>query len=78
MNWILFISLYSKELKWILQNGVFGEAKKCDLKMLAEGIGEVVTSDMKIMDFKPLILDSKAYEKEFMEGVLETIVYNRI
>ncbi|GBM16502.1 hypothetical protein AVEN_148889-1 [Araneus ventricosus] len=55
---------------------VAGE-RKCDLKILAEELGETVNDSHKLKDFKKIILASKEYGEESAKEWMNTIINER-
>ncbi|GBM68532.1 Cytochrome P450 4c3 [Araneus ventricosus] len=53
-------------------------ARKCDLKILAEELGETVNDMHKMKDLKKMILASKEYDEESAKEWLNTIINERI
>ncbi|GBM83020.1 hypothetical protein AVEN_172727-1 [Araneus ventricosus] len=56
---------------------VFAGARKCNLKILAEELGEKVDDSHKLKDLKKMILASKEYDKEYAKEWLNTIMNER-
>ncbi|GBN28181.1 hypothetical protein AVEN_196870-1 [Araneus ventricosus] len=56
---------------------IFAGAGKCDLKILAEELGETVDDSHKLKDLKRMILESKEYDEECAEKWLNTIINER-
>ena len=56
---------------------IFANARKCDLKVLAEELGEEINDRHKISDLKKIILASKEYDEECVKDWLKTIVDER-
>ncbi|GBO29842.1 hypothetical protein AVEN_132873-1 [Araneus ventricosus] len=56
---------------------IFAGARKCDLKILAEELGETVNDSHKLKDLKKMILASKEYDEESAKEWLNTIVNER-
>ncbi|GBM52427.1 hypothetical protein AVEN_21845-1 [Araneus ventricosus] len=54
-----------------------GKARKEDLIILARELGEEVTSDLKIIDLRNLIVASTNYEMEFVKELLNTVISQR-
>ncbi|GFX29100.1 hypothetical protein TNCV_2072511 [Trichonephila clavipes] len=59
---------------------MFRGARKEDLILIADELGEEITPEMKVLDLKNLILNSEKYKnnKEFMDDYLDSIISNRI
>ncbi|GBM61465.1 hypothetical protein AVEN_96574-1 [Araneus ventricosus] len=57
---------------------IFAGARKCDLKLLAEELGETVNDSHKLKDLKKMILASKEYDEESAKEWLNTIINERI
>ncbi|GFV61973.1 hypothetical protein TNCV_4107761 [Trichonephila clavipes] len=55
-----------------------GKAKKQDLVLLAEVLGQKVSDKITIIDLKNIIIDSKDYEEEFVEAYLSVISEERV
>ncbi|GBM46714.1 hypothetical protein AVEN_79794-1 [Araneus ventricosus] len=53
---------------------VFAGARKCDLKILAEELGETVNDSHKLKDLKKIILASKEYDEESAKEWMNTII----
>ncbi|XP_042899321.2 uncharacterized protein [Parasteatoda tepidariorum] len=58
---------------------MFKGAKKEDLKLIAEEIGESINPDMKVIDLRNLILNSAHYknDKDFIEQFADSIIAER-
>ncbi|GBM06955.1 hypothetical protein AVEN_239663-1 [Araneus ventricosus] len=56
---------------------IFAGARKCDLKILAEELGEKVDDSHKLKDLKKMILASKEYDEECAKKWLNTIINER-
>ncbi|GBL93137.1 hypothetical protein AVEN_216486-1 [Araneus ventricosus] len=56
---------------------IFAGARKCDLKILAEELGETVNDNHKLKDLKKMILASKEYDEESAKEWLNTIINER-
>ncbi|GBM25274.1 hypothetical protein AVEN_45909-1 [Araneus ventricosus] len=56
---------------------IFAGARKCDLKILAEELGEKVDDSHKLKDLKKMILASKEYDEECAKEWLNTIINER-
>ncbi|GBN86865.1 hypothetical protein AVEN_153263-1 [Araneus ventricosus] len=56
---------------------IFAGARKCDLKILAEELGETVNDSHKLKDLKKMILASKEYDEESAKEWLNTIINER-
>ncbi|GBM10958.1 hypothetical protein AVEN_171440-1 [Araneus ventricosus] len=56
---------------------IFAGARKCDLKILAEELGETVNGSHKLKDLKKMILASKEYDEESAKEWLNTIINER-
>ncbi|GBM50275.1 hypothetical protein AVEN_228233-1 [Araneus ventricosus] len=56
---------------------IFAEARKCDLKILAEKLGGKVDGSHKLKDLKTIILASKEYDEEYAKEWLNTIINER-
>ncbi|GBM27363.1 hypothetical protein AVEN_120951-1 [Araneus ventricosus] len=52
-------------------------ARKCDLKILAEELGETVNDSHKLKDLKKIILASKEYDEESAKEWMNTIINER-
>ncbi|GBN32769.1 hypothetical protein AVEN_58866-1 [Araneus ventricosus] len=52
-------------------------ARKCDLKILAEELGEMVNDSHKLKDLKKIILASKEYDEESAKEWMNTIISER-
>ncbi|GFU75181.1 transposon Ty3-I Gag-Pol polyprotein [Trichonephila clavipes] len=59
---------------------MFRGARKEELILIADELGEKTTPEMKVLDLKNLILNSEKYKnnKEFMDDYLDSIISNRI
>ncbi|GFT78267.1 retrovirus-related Pol polyprotein from transposon opus [Trichonephila clavipes] len=55
-----------------------GKAKKQDLVLLAEELGQKVSDKMTIIDLKNIIIGSKDYEEEFVRAQLSVISEKRV
>ncbi|GFW46293.1 retrovirus-related Pol polyprotein from transposon opus [Trichonephila clavipes] len=55
-----------------------GKAKKQDLVLLAEELGQKVSDKMTIIDLKNIIIGSKDYEEEFVRAQLSVILEERL
>ncbi|GFX77150.1 hypothetical protein TNCV_1679331 [Trichonephila clavipes] len=55
-----------------------GKAKKQDLNLLAEELGQKVSDKMTIIDLKNIIIGSKDYEEEFVRAQLSVISEERV
>ncbi|GFU78122.1 hypothetical protein TNCV_3665821 [Trichonephila clavipes] len=55
-----------------------GKAKKQDLVLLAEELGQKVSDKMTIIDLKNIIIGSKDYEEEFVRAQLSVISEERV
>ncbi|GFV04699.1 hypothetical protein TNCV_4476401 [Trichonephila clavipes] len=55
-----------------------GKAKKQDLVLLAEELGQKVSNKMTIIDLKNIIIGSKDYEEEFVRAQLSVISEERV
>ncbi|GFX63468.1 uncharacterized protein TNCV_104761 [Trichonephila clavipes] len=55
-----------------------GKAKKQDLILLAEELGQKVSDKMAIIDLKNIIIGSKDYEEEFVRAQLSVISEERV
>ncbi|GBO21343.1 hypothetical protein AVEN_198333-1 [Araneus ventricosus] len=53
---------------------IFAGARKCDLKILAEELGETVNDSHKLKDLKKIILASKEYDEESAKEWMNTII----
>ncbi|GBL97584.1 hypothetical protein AVEN_152104-1, partial [Araneus ventricosus] len=53
-------------------------ARKCDLKLLAEELGETVNGSHKLKYLKKMILASKEHDEESAKEWLNTIINERI
>ncbi|GBM04210.1 hypothetical protein AVEN_175290-1 [Araneus ventricosus] len=56
---------------------IFAGARKCDLKILAEELGETVNDSHKLKDLKKMILAIKEYDEESAKEWLNTIINER-
>ncbi|GBM37958.1 hypothetical protein AVEN_46259-1 [Araneus ventricosus] len=56
---------------------IFVGARKCDLKILAEELGETVNDSHKLKDLKKIILASKEYDEESAKEWMNTIINER-
>ncbi|GBM34864.1 hypothetical protein AVEN_146612-1 [Araneus ventricosus] len=56
---------------------IFAGARKCDLKILAEELGETVNDSHKLKDLKKMIFASKEYDEESAKEWLNTIINER-
>ncbi|GBM91461.1 hypothetical protein AVEN_52161-1 [Araneus ventricosus] len=56
---------------------IFAGARKCDLKILAEELGETVNDSHKLKDLKKMILASKEYDEESAKEWMNTIINER-
>ncbi|GBO01117.1 hypothetical protein AVEN_160581-1 [Araneus ventricosus] len=56
---------------------IFAGARKCDLKILAEELGETVNDSHKLKDLKKIILASNEYEEESAKEWMNTIINER-
>ncbi|GBL88563.1 hypothetical protein AVEN_195580-1 [Araneus ventricosus] len=56
---------------------IFAGARKCDLKILAEELGETVNDNHKLKDLKKMILASKEYDEESAKEWLNTVLNER-
>ncbi|GBN17660.1 hypothetical protein AVEN_199280-1 [Araneus ventricosus] len=56
---------------------IFARARKCDLKILAEELGETVNDSHKLKDLKKMILASKEYDEESAKEWMNTIINER-
>ncbi|GBN30026.1 hypothetical protein AVEN_67206-1 [Araneus ventricosus] len=56
---------------------IFAGARKYDLKILAEELGEKVDDSHKLKDLKKIILASKEYDEECAKELLNTIINER-
>ncbi|GBN22651.1 hypothetical protein AVEN_237337-1 [Araneus ventricosus] len=56
---------------------IFAGARKYDLKILAEELGETVNDSHKLKDLKKMILASKEYDEESAKEWLNTIINER-
>ncbi|GBM39705.1 hypothetical protein AVEN_171960-1 [Araneus ventricosus] len=56
---------------------IFAGARKCDLKILAEELGEMVDDSHKLKDVKKIILASKEYDEECTKEWMNTIINER-
>ncbi|GFY01441.1 hypothetical protein TNCV_850491 [Trichonephila clavipes] len=55
-----------------------GKARKQDLVLLAEELGQKVSDNMTIIDLKNIIIGSKDYEEEFVRAQLSVILEERV
>ncbi|GBM55906.1 hypothetical protein AVEN_232818-1 [Araneus ventricosus] len=53
---------------------ILAGARKCDLKILAEELGETVNDSHKLKDLKKIILASKEYDEESAKEWMNTII----
>ncbi|GBN44264.1 hypothetical protein AVEN_125417-1 [Araneus ventricosus] len=56
---------------------IFAGARKCDLKILAEELGETVNDSHKLKDLKKIILASKENDEESAKEWMNTIINER-
>ncbi|GBN82946.1 hypothetical protein AVEN_24389-1 [Araneus ventricosus] len=56
---------------------IFAGARKCDLKIFAEELGETVNDSHKLKDLKKIILASKEYDEESAKERMNTIINER-
>ncbi|GBL87280.1 hypothetical protein AVEN_270543-1 [Araneus ventricosus] len=56
---------------------IFAGARKCDLKILAEELGETVNDSHKLKDLKKIILASKEYDEESAKEWMNMIINER-
>ncbi|GBM02216.1 hypothetical protein AVEN_162299-1 [Araneus ventricosus] len=56
---------------------IFVGARKCDLKILAEELGETVNDSHKLKDLKKIILASKEYDEESAKEWMNAIINER-
>ncbi|GBO31004.1 hypothetical protein AVEN_157922-1 [Araneus ventricosus] len=56
---------------------IFAGVRKCDLKILAEELGETVNDSHKLNDLKKIILASKEYDEESAKEWMNTIINER-
>ncbi|GBM10937.1 hypothetical protein AVEN_171424-1 [Araneus ventricosus] len=56
---------------------IFVGARKCDLKILAEELGETVNDSHKLKDLKKIIFASKEYDEESAKEWMDTIINER-
>ncbi|GBM71011.1 hypothetical protein AVEN_163725-1 [Araneus ventricosus] len=56
---------------------IFAGARKCDLKILADELGETVNDSHKLKDLKKIILASKEYDEETAKEWMNTIINER-
>ncbi|GBL88354.1 hypothetical protein AVEN_187219-1, partial [Araneus ventricosus] len=56
---------------------IFAGARKCDLKILAEELGETVNDSHKLKDLNKIILASKEYDGESAKEWMNTIINER-
>ncbi|GBN91866.1 hypothetical protein AVEN_202452-1, partial [Araneus ventricosus] len=56
---------------------IFAGARKCDLKILAEELGETVNDSYKLKDLKKIILATKEYDEESAKEWMNTIINER-
>ncbi|GBN40889.1 hypothetical protein AVEN_148242-1 [Araneus ventricosus] len=56
---------------------IFAGARKCDLKILAEELGEMVNDSHKLKDLKKIILASKECDEESAKEWMNTIINER-
>ncbi|GFY08905.1 hypothetical protein TNCV_4660971 [Trichonephila clavipes] len=55
-----------------------GKARKQDLVLLAEELGQKVSDKMRIIDLKNIIIGSKDYEEEFIRAQLSVILEEHV
>ena len=55
-----------------------GKGKKDDLRTLALELGENVSSDMRVVEIRDVILASKNYDESFVKELLSTIISERV
>ncbi|GFV30370.1 CCHC-type domain-containing protein [Trichonephila clavipes] len=55
-----------------------GKAKKQDLVLLAEELGQKVSDKMTIIELRNIIIGSKDYEEEFVRALLSVILEERL
>ncbi|GBO01275.1 hypothetical protein AVEN_22291-1 [Araneus ventricosus] len=56
---------------------IFAGARKCDIKILAEELGETVDDSHKLKDLKKMILANKEYDEESAKEWLNTLINER-
>ncbi|GBM79992.1 hypothetical protein AVEN_108644-1 [Araneus ventricosus] len=56
---------------------ILAGARNCDLKLLAEELGETVNDNHKLKDLKKIILASKEYDEESAKEWMNTIINER-
>ncbi|GBM33534.1 hypothetical protein AVEN_123381-1 [Araneus ventricosus] len=56
---------------------IFAGARKCDLNILAEELGEAVNDSHKLKDLKKIVLASKEYDEESAKEWMNTIINER-
>ncbi|GFW98243.1 hypothetical protein TNCV_331951 [Trichonephila clavipes] len=58
---------------------MFRGARKEELILIADELGEEITPEMRVLDLKNLILDSDKYKnnKEFIDDYLDSIISDR-
>ncbi|GBM84572.1 hypothetical protein AVEN_33846-1 [Araneus ventricosus] len=56
---------------------IFAGSRKCDLKILAEELGEIVYDSHKLKNLKKMILASKEYDEECAQECLNTTISER-
>ncbi|GBO08092.1 hypothetical protein AVEN_191826-1 [Araneus ventricosus] len=56
---------------------IFAGARKCDLEVLAEELGETVDDSHKLKDLKNMILANKEYDEESVKEWMNTIINER-
>ncbi|GFY12517.1 hypothetical protein TNCV_1799391 [Trichonephila clavipes] len=61
----------------IFQMAFFGKAKKQDLVLLAEELGQKVSDKMTNIELRNIIIGSKDYEEEFVRDQLSVILEER-
>ena len=50
------------------------KGRKVDLQVISEELNLAVQPELKVVDLKYLITKSEAYDPEFTDGLLDTIV----
>ncbi|GFX30549.1 hypothetical protein TNCV_3462001 [Trichonephila clavipes] len=63
----------------VLPSVMFRGARKEELILVADELGEKITPEMRVIDLKNLILDSDKYKnnKEFIDDYLDSIISDR-
>ena len=61
-----------------LKMSFLSKAKKCDLVVIGEELGEKVSGELKIIDLKQIIVKSENYEEEFVRNLCESTINERL